>query len=226
MIPFFPLLFYASYLHPLQHAKQPPPTPTQSMVNLLEDDSEPCTSNAAVPSTTTTSTTTIASTTRKQSTNDSCVDSHQTGVTPSQGSRKLAHTQASAHLTRDSASSSKAEEDLDAYWESEVAPLLRSLEEGTSDVAQLCEVSGTLWSRLEGRGLLGRSGGNAGTKRRAATLRTLFKLLDHTDSHLLLRLARIILAVSCSTHVHAHAHTHTHTHTHTTFLPCHYHVRT
>lgn len=83
------------------------------------------------------------------------------------------------------------------FWESEIAPLLSSLESTPySETAKLCQVCDSLWSRLEQHNLLGRTGGAGGTKRRAAVLRTVFKLLDHKDPSLLLKVAKIITAVS------------------------------
>lgn len=86
-----------------------------------------------------------------------------------------------------------------AFWDAEVAPLLSELETTSSDnVTHLCQVCEVLWSTLEQRDLLGRTGGAGGSKRRGTVLRTVFKLLDHKDSQLLLKVARIIIAVSVS----------------------------
>ena len=86
-----------------------------------------------------------------------------------------------------------------AFWDAEVAPLLSELETTSSDnVTHLCQVCEVLWSILEQRDLLGRTGGAGGSKRRGTVLRTVFKLLDHKDSQLLLKVARIIIAVSVS----------------------------
>ncbi len=83
------------------------------------------------------------------------------------------------------------------FWDSEIVPLLSALENTPySDTARLCEVCGSLWSSLEHHNLLGRTGGVGGTKRRSAVLRTVFKLLDHKDPILLLKVAKIITAVS------------------------------
>ena len=83
------------------------------------------------------------------------------------------------------------------FWDSEIVPLLSALENTPySETAKLCEVCGSLWSSLEQHNLLGRTGGVGGTKRRSAVLRTVFKLLDHKDPHLLLKVAKIITAVS------------------------------
>ena len=178
----------------MQHVKQTPPTPMQSTVNLLQD--EPEESCNPVPASSSSSST---ATVNKQTTSESRRDQDQIVTTSSQSSSRFPRSQPTTHMKKKSttASSSKGEE-MDTYWETEVTPLLRDLDESTADIARLCELSGTLWICLEGRGLLGRTGGEAGTKRRAAVLRSLFRLLDHTDSHLLLRIARIILAVSAS----------------------------
>ena len=83
------------------------------------------------------------------------------------------------------------------FWDSEIVPLLSVLENTPySDTARLCEVCGSLWTSLEQHNLLGRTGGVGGTKRRSAVLRTVFKLLDHKDPILLLKVAKIITAVS------------------------------
>ena len=86
-----------------------------------------------------------------------------------------------------------------SFWDTEVVPLLSELDEGTSvDVSRLCEVCGSLWTVLKRHDLLGRTGGVGGSKRRATVLRSVFKLLDHKDPRLLLKLSRIILGVSLS----------------------------
>ena len=88
------------------------------------------------------------------------------------------------------------------FWDSEVVPLLSALENTPySETARLCEVCGSLWSSLEQHSLLGRTGGVGGTKRRSAVLRTVFKLLDHKDPFLLLKVAKIITAVSIHCHI-------------------------
>lgn len=85
------------------------------------------------------------------------------------------------------------------FWKSEIVPLLHDLEfTPYQKVEHLCTACSSLWTCLEGRGLLGRTGGVGGTKRRSAVLKTIFKLLDHKDPGLLLRVAKIIVAVSCN----------------------------
>lgn len=85
------------------------------------------------------------------------------------------------------------------FWKSEVVPLLCDLESTPyQQVEHLCAVSSSLWECLKRHGLLGKTGGVGGTKNRNAVLRTIFKLLDHEDPRLLLKVAKIIVAVSCS----------------------------
>ena len=82
-------------------------------------------------------------------------------------------------------------------WDAEVAPLLSELDSTPySQEAHLCQLADALWSALEAHSLLGRGGGAGGSKRRASVLRSVFKLLDHKDPRLLLKVAKIILAVS------------------------------
>lgn len=83
-------------------------------------------------------------------------------------------------------------------WDSEVAPLLLELDSASSsleEVSHLYQISDSLWDVLDRRELLGRSGGAGGSKRRSAVLRSVFRLLDHKDPRLLLKLSRIILGV-------------------------------
>lgn len=83
------------------------------------------------------------------------------------------------------------------FWNNEVVPLLSALESTSyGETAKLCEVCDSLWARLEEHNLLGRTGGVGGTKRRSTVLRTVFKLLDHKDPRPLLKVAKIITAVS------------------------------
>ena len=83
------------------------------------------------------------------------------------------------------------------FWKSEVAPLLSMLDSTPYKcVDQLCETCSSLWACLEGRGLLGWTGGKGGTRKRSVVLRTVFKLLDHKEPRLLLKVAKIIVAVS------------------------------
>lgn len=83
------------------------------------------------------------------------------------------------------------------FWDSEVIPLLQEMESASYEKVQhlrtLCD---SLWACLEGHGLLGRLGGVGGSKKRSTVLRTVFKLLDHKDPLVLLKVAKTIIAVS------------------------------
>ncbi len=93
------------------------------------------------------------------------------------------------------------------YWENEVAPLLHSLESTSyEEIVHLCELCSSLWSCVDRHGLLKRTGGTGGHKKRSVVLRTVFKLLDHKDPGLLLKVAKIIVAVSIS-HCFIYMHT-------------------
>ena len=59
------------------------------------------------------------------------------------------------------------------------------------DVKMLCEFSDELHMLLEKQGLLGKN-----YKQRSRILKAIFKMLDLDEPKLLLRLARLILAVS------------------------------
>ena len=92
------------------------------------------------------------------------------------------------------------------YWRTEVVPLLNSLESTTyTDVQELCATCSSLWACLERRGLLGRSGGAGGTKKRSVVLRTVFKLLDHKEPRLLLKVAKVIVSVSVRSELYMRA---------------------
>lgn len=100
----------------------------------------------------------------------------------------------------DSHKSSSSSVDV-PFWESEVVPLLQKLDSTPYDSAsQLCETCDLLWSSLSTHSLLGRTGGVGGTKKRGKVLRTVFRLLDHKNPLVLLKVARIILAVSLPSH--------------------------
>ncbi len=82
-------------------------------------------------------------------------------------------------------------------WDSEILPLLKRLDATPYEsTTKLCDTCDLLWSSLSTHSLLGRTGGLGGTKRRGNVLRTVFRLLDHKNPHLLLKVSRIILAVS------------------------------
>lgn len=83
------------------------------------------------------------------------------------------------------------------FWNSEVVPLLSTLESTPyQEAGQLSKACSSLWACLERRGLLGRTGGVGGTKKRGVVLRAVFKLLDHKEPRLLIKVAKIIIAVS------------------------------
>ncbi len=82
-------------------------------------------------------------------------------------------------------------------WDSEILPLLKRLDTTSYEsTTELCETCDLIWSSLSTHSLLGRTGGLGGTKRRGNVLRTVFRLLDHKNPHVLLKVSRIILAVS------------------------------
>ena len=83
------------------------------------------------------------------------------------------------------------------FWELEISPLLSDLESTSyEDIEHLCESCSLLWLSLKRHNLIGRTGGVGGSKRRSVVLKTIFKLLDHKDPKLLLKVAKIIIAVS------------------------------
>ena len=61
-----------------------------------------------------------------------------------------------------------------------------------SDCEKLSELCSRLWTVLQSNNVIGHSKG----KHRSSVLRSMFQLLDCKDSRLLLRAAKIILAVS------------------------------
>ena len=146
-------------------------------------------------------------------------DSIEYQATPSGKKKKVAQTNTTSQLTTASMAASDSEQSgvVDSpkhrhgegkrsrkasvvdlpFWDSDIVPLLSALETTAySETDRLCEVCDSLWSRLDQHNLLGRTGGVGGTKKRAAVLRTVFKLLDHKDPRLLLKVAKIITAVS------------------------------
>ena len=79
-------------------------------------------------------------------------------------------------------------------WEKQVTPVLNAINSiSKSDTESLCELCTNLWTVLQLSNMIGRSGKK---KQRSSVLRTMFQLLDSEDSRLLLRAAKIILAVS------------------------------
>ena len=106
-------------------------------------------------------------------------------------------TETTASDLKSSSRSDSRKSEAVAFWDVQVAPLLSELETASSDnVAHLCQVCEALWATLKQQNLLGRTGGAGGSKRRGAVLRTVFRLLDHKDPQVLLKVARIIIAVS------------------------------
>ena len=78
-------------------------------------------------------------------------------------------------------------------WDKHVAPILNTMSStNKSDCEKLSELCARLWTALQSYNVIGRSKG----KHRSSVLRTMFQLLDCKDSRLLLRAAKIILAVS------------------------------
>lgn len=99
-------------------------------------------------------------------------------------------------------SSRKSSSELPA-WDTEILPLLKKLDATPYEsISELCETCNLLWARLLAHSLLGRTGGIGGTKRRGSVLRAIFRLLDHKNPHLLLKVAKIILAVSFSSYLY------------------------
>ena len=80
-------------------------------------------------------------------------------------------------------------------WMREIVPLIEVLETESGDVHRLCAVCDELWSVLGRNGMLGKTGGTAGTKRRTAVLKCLFKMLHFKEPKLLMKLAKIIFGV-------------------------------
>lgn len=77
-------------------------------------------------------------------------------------------------------------------WDTQVTPLLSQLDPSNSDTVHLCALCTDIWNILERNGLFGKA---PGPKRRNSLLQAIFKLLGHKDPRLLLKLARLILAV-------------------------------
>ena len=78
-------------------------------------------------------------------------------------------------------------------WDKHVAPILNTVDK--SDGEKLSELCSRLWTVLQSNNVIGRSKG----KHRSSVLRSMFQLLNCKDSRLLLKAAKIKLAVSyCS----------------------------
>lgn len=106
-------------------------------------------------------------------------------------SNGIGHAVSAKNLPSKSTTRQKAAE----VWETHVAPLLDALDPHSSDIDRLCATCDDLFAVLEQEGMLGKTGGMAGTKRRGVLLRVVFGMLGHKDSKLLTKLARIILSV-------------------------------
>ena len=92
----------------------------------------------------------------------------------------------------------KPKDELVSYYEENVKPLLTQMEErfAEKNMKELCQDCLKLWNALEKKGLIGKASGSFSARRRGEILRTVFKFLDLSDPRLLLRLGRLILAVS------------------------------
>lgn len=87
----------------------------------------------------------------------------------------------------------QADHPVDIVYEEYVRPLLEGLNVATES-KDLCWSISQIYTVLEERNLLGRQSG----KRRGTILKAIFKLLDNDDPRLLLRLAKLILALQVS----------------------------
>ena len=84
-------------------------------------------------------------------------------------------------------------------WESEIRPLLRGLESASDmEIEHLRTLCDSLWVCLNRHLIIGRLGGCSGCTSKSTILTTVFKLLDHTDPLVLLKVAKIIIWVSTS----------------------------
>lgn len=94
--------------------------------------------------------------------------------------------------------SEKAKDELAAYYEEQVKPLLAQMEEKflADSTSELCRDCLKLWNLLERKGMMGKASGSSSARRRGEILKTLFKFLDVTDPRLMLRLGKLILSVS------------------------------
>ena len=82
-----------------------------------------------------------------------------------------------------------------AHWNAHVLPLLNKLHASAHNSEELSQLLDDLWEKLSRGNYLGRSGGVGGAKKRSAVLKTVFVLLDSKDPQLLLKVAKILLAV-------------------------------
>ncbi|XP_035677408.1 armadillo repeat-containing protein 2-like [Branchiostoma floridae] len=81
------------------------------------------------------------------------------------------------------------------FWNTSVLPILTDMESHSKDKKHrtLCDLCDRLYTTLDTAGLLGRA-----AKRRSALLKTLYKLIDIDDPRIMLKLARLILALKVS----------------------------
>ncbi|XP_078699487.1 armadillo repeat-containing protein 2-like [Branchiostoma floridae x Branchiostoma belcheri] len=81
------------------------------------------------------------------------------------------------------------------FWNTSVLPILTDMEVHSKDKKHrlLCDLCDRLYTTLDTAGLLGRA-----AKRRSALLKTLYKLIDIDDPRVMLKLARLILALKVS----------------------------
>ena len=91
---------------------------------------------------------------------------------------------------------SQEDHSINTLYEECVRPLLEGLNVA-AESKDLCWTISQIYTVLEEGNLLGRRSG----KRRGTILKAVFKLLDNDDPQLLLRLARLILAVSLTVNV-------------------------
>jgi hypothetical protein len=86
--------------------------------------------------------------------------------------------------------------EINAIWEKQVVPLMAKLEDPQlTDIDEIHGVCDMLWSVLKDNGMVGKTAGLAGTKRRNLLLRNLFKLLSQKDTLMLIKLSKVILAM-------------------------------
>lgn len=86
-----------------------------------------------------------------------------------------------------------------SFWQTEISPLLSQLSllpTSPLDPEAVRRVVDELFRQLKQRQCCGRTGGVAGVKQRSVVLRVIFSLLDSPDPSLLMKLAKIIIAVS------------------------------
>ncbi|KAI8498698.1 Armadillo repeat-containing protein 2 [Branchiostoma belcheri] len=110
------------------------------------------------------------------------------------------HSQPSSAERKDTRSGSGGRRDDETpeealFWNTSVLPILTDMEVHSKDKKHrlLCDLCDRLYTTLDTAGLLGRA-----AKRRSALLKTLYKLIDIDDPRVMLKLARLILALKVS----------------------------